>query len=316
MIYKNGVLERESWILEMDLKFDLCSWAYNELVKMGYKEVEFENALHLYLNAKKRSIPSRPRKVHKSKEFRCPESYEKALANFENKVVEGKSLIPFLSKKVEEASYNDGLLNDWNIQHFHLTNRFNKEGWAKRSDYEIFAFVTDFDMYFIQIYPHNKPFLYSQQEMIRIIYENWPNLIEKYRIEGVSSLQEDFSDEEYNSLRAANISTFVDIGEGNVFGLFGGGYNSDGSSTEVVRTDIYLNNQLKQTQKMIIDNMSVLRNLIEKVSEKDMHNYKVKLLYLKSNEITMCEINHKVIIQLNLEEQYWRVCKPIDIFRS
>lgn len=139
MKYSSNLLRLVAWNLDIDLVSDMQTMLYKKLVKAGYRNVNLDRALYQYFNVQKRMVSRRSRKVHISKEFKCPELYEVALDNFVMKVESGDSLLPFLSNKLLDASYSDGMLNDWNIYHFHLTNRFNKDGWAKRSDYELFT---------------------------------------------------------------------------------------------------------------------------------------------------------------------------------
>ncbi len=96
-----------------------------------------ENVIRQYWNMEKRLIQRKPRKVVYSAEFRCPEEYERALAEFEERVKKGGNLHPFMSDKILKSSYNDLLLNDWNIYHFHLTGRFRDDGFAARNKYEM-----------------------------------------------------------------------------------------------------------------------------------------------------------------------------------
>lgn len=65
----------------------------------------------------------------------------------------------------------------------------------------------------------------------------------------------------------------------------GVGYMSDGSSGEVLRASDFWNNQLRKIQEMLKENMDIL-----------------------------CETNRQVIIQLNMKEEYWRVCRPAEVF--
>lgn len=316
MTYKSSLLERKQWNLDIDLVSDLQTSTYERLVKAGYKNVSLERAVYQYFNVQKRMVECKPRKIHKSKEFMCPELYQVALSDFEDKVKCGDSLMPFLSDKLLDASYSDGMLNDWNIYHFHLTKRFKENGWARRSDYELFAYVMDTDMYFIQIYEHKDPLLYWKRDIIRIVYDNWPELLEKFRLKEVCGLSEKFGDEEYKQLREAHISTLVELNENQVFGMIGGGYMSDGSSLEALRLSDNWHNRLRMVQKIFVENMDMLCAIIARVSESKLKEYKVKLLWMDSEqEFTFCELNRHIIIQLNMKKGYWRVCQPVEVFR-
>ena len=222
MIYSSGVLENVQWHISIDLKSDYIKIMERSLPNIEFINLNsdkyFEKLFYLY----SRLILPSPRSIIKSKEFICPGEYETALDELEKKIVNGESLIPYLSEKITDLNYNDKLLNDWNIYHLHLSRRFRQDGFAKRSDFELFIYVTDYIIYFIQIYPHSKEDLYSTQDMVRIIYDNWPDLIEKYRIKDIISLSENLDDKSYGELRDLNMGLLVQVRENNVFGPIGG----------------------------------------------------------------------------------------------
>lgn len=224
---------------EIDLLSDLKEQLKFRLIKAGIKTTS-SNPIYDFFNFKKRFIEPKPRAIKKSKEFSCPIGYEVALAEIENKIIAGANLVPYLSKQIKDANYSNGILNDWNIHHLHLSCRIGKDGFVQRSDYQIFAFFTEDVCYLLQIYPHNKPNLYSTQEMIKIIDNNWPKLIEKNKING--NLSVSITDAEYAKLRKANISTFVQTEPDKIFGVIGGGYMSNGASHSALSASDFWHN--------------------------------------------------------------------------
>ncbi len=166
MRYKSPVLNQFQWSIEISLQDDLKDKVYKDLTQVGYKDVDREHALFQYYNLRKRQIEQKPRQVIYSKEFVCPTGYGAALKEFEKKVEQGDNLTPFLSQKIKRCNYNDLLLNDWGIHHFHLSRCYRDDGFVKRSLYQIFAYVTEDSVYMIQVYPHNAENLYSRQEMV------------------------------------------------------------------------------------------------------------------------------------------------------
>ncbi|MHA1756316.1 MAG: hypothetical protein ACTSVV_06070 [Promethearchaeota archaeon] len=84
---------------------------------------------------------------------------------------------------------------------------------------------------------------WTTQELIRTIYENWPETIADYRIRGIINVGQQYNDEEYAQLRKAGVSVLVGMGDGTVYAPLGGGYASDGTSIDVVRIcDYYIQN--------------------------------------------------------------------------
>ena len=223
MNYQSQAPVKFQWSLDIDLQADYSSAVYAGLKRAGYTDADKKYAVYQYYNLLKRQIEPKPRQVMYSKEFQCPKEYQVALKAFEERAQNGLSLAPFQSEKIKRANYNDMLLNDWGIQHFHLSRRYRDDGFVARSQYQIFAYVTDEAMYMIQIVPHNEEDLYSRREMVRIIRDNWPNLLKRFHIKGVTGLTEKLDDHAYGEIRNANITTLLELGENEVYGMIGGG---------------------------------------------------------------------------------------------
>ena len=209
MIYKNPIPVSVPWSLDIDLNRDLAFLMNASLKRRGIQTGQ-RDPVYEYFNFIKRTVAVRPRRIVRSEEFHVPPEYEKALEYFENDVKTGRDLNKYLSEAILQPAKSDELLYDWNIVHFHLTKRFREDGFAKRSDYQIFAWVAEDCLYMIQIYPHDsrkEPFLYAKQELVRIVERNWPQLLEPYRIPGASELTEKLDDETYDRIHKAHAIT-------------------------------------------------------------------------------------------------------------
>lgn len=312
MIYKASVLSLFQWTIDIDLQNDLRGQLYRRLGKAGYKDVDEEHAVLQFYKLLKRQIAPRPRRVLYSKEFTCPEKYEQALNEFEEKARRGDDIRPYMSSKLRFADYDDLLLNDWGIQHFHLTRWFNKDGSAKSSNYEIFAYVTDAALHMIQVYHHQAEDLYSKQEMVRIIRDNWPWLIEKFHIDGALELEEKFDDHAYGEIRKAHVGTFVELEEGEIYGMIGGGYASNGFSLEALRNADFWLNRLGTFQKVAVENAVWIGQTINRMvdSDKKYCDMKMKLLWVdNADKVTLCEENTGLILQIDTRKGQLRLCQ-------
>lgn len=304
------------WRLDIDLQEDFNSRVYADLKRVGYMDADRKHAVFQYYNLRKRQIEAKQRNVVRSKEFECPAGYELALQEFEEKAKRGDNLIPFQSEKIKDISYNDMLLNDWGIQHFHLTRRFRADGFAQRSQYQIFAYITASTVYMIQVFPHNAENLYSRRELVRILRDNWPELMERFHIKGVTGLTEKIDDHDYGELRKANITTFLELGDNEVYGMIGGGYASNGDSMEALLNAGYLLNLLSLGQLWVKDKSDRIGRTINQLTKREGSycDLQVKLLWIDANEITMCETNSGLILQLNIKERWLRICWPHEVF--
>ncbi len=312
MRYESQIPASEYWSLEIDMNRDLASLMYDSLKRRGISRVGQRDPVYEYFNYMKRTIRIRPRTILKSREFSVPPEYEKALQNFEDDVRAGRDLNRYLSDKILQPAASDALLYDWNIVHFHLTRWFRPDGFAKRSDYQIFAWVTDDCLYLIQIYPHDRrkePYLYSKQELVRIVERNWPQLLEPHRIPGAVKLTEQLDDKAYDQIHKAHITTAIQTGEGHVYCMIGGGYASDGSSGEAMRNANFWQNRMHICEEIIRENMQWIARKIRDYRGNHGKDYQIRMLKLPetADEVSVAELRYGVGIQLLLKQGRFRV---------
>ena len=235
----NKALLADTYGVKMNLIEDWNNHLNDRMINMGYRPKVGGYNLLDYHKAMKKLIAVRPRKVYYSDKFYCPVECKVALDKLVSVIESGKSLLPYMSKQVVRPSKNDGLLNDWNIHHFHLNEDVEKDTiFIKRSDWLLLAFVDQEAIYCINIYPHRKSNLWTHIEMVKIIHNNWPELIEKNKLNDIA-LREKLDDKSYSKIRKSNAITLVELGENQFYGMIGGGYSSDGSSIEAVTTSDY-----------------------------------------------------------------------------
>lgn len=271
-----------------------------------------------YFNLLQRVIEPQPRRVIFSKEFHCPTDYETALQNFVAKSLRGESLQGYTSTTILDAGYNDLLLEDWNLYHFHLNNRFNDTGFAKRSQYIMLGWVTSDAVYLIQVYNHSDELKFCRKEIIHVIHENWPELLENAKVQGGISLAQQINDIEYKALREKHVSTMLDLGKGDVFWSPGGGYTSDGSSLNALRKSDFWSSRIRQEQQLILAN---IYSLVKYFDENGIADIKLLLLGAsgtvgKDEVYTFFEKNSEKIVQHYVDEGYFRICSKQEIFEK
>ena len=296
--------------IDINLCSDMEEIARNILIAKQYKNDEVEalqNPLKTLIEHKIASIPVQKWEVIFSKEFRCPKGYETALKKLTRKIEIGEDINPFLSTRRNKTDMKDSLLYDWGIYHLHLTNRYNKNGYPKRSDYLLFVFCDKEKMYFIQVYPHH-PNPFAKEELLRIIAYNWPALISRFCLDN-GHLTETITDEGRALLRKNGVLSAVEFDDKIYFPL-GGGYASDGSSILAVREADDFWNQMKLLERWILQNQSFMRReMLEFISESDFSEMlHFKLWKFSHKKISVFEIKNCVLMEYDLSEQ---VCKFI-----
>lgn len=266
----------------VDIQKDINEWAYTILNKEGFEKIDRDNALRQYCNVMIRLLEAKPRKIVKAKEFICPQDAEEALILFENAVKSGFKLIHFMTKTIMDASSFDKMINDWGIFHFHLSTEIDERDsrFMGRGDYLLIAYVDPYDdntMYFLQVRSH-KNMNWSEQELIRILADNWPDMMDRYRLRGVDSLTKLLSDQDYARIRKANINAAVDLHDGRVFMGANVGLAGDGSS---VRAGINFNRMMNDAARMqlsIEKNIKLICSTIDSALTAPESNYALSLI--------------------------------------
>jgi hypothetical protein len=175
------------------------------------------------LTLKRRFIVKKKRKVREAKDLNIPHEHLNDYIRLKKLLESGKDVNAYLSrditkcKKDNNAMYkSDSLLNRWGITHFH----FLKEGTEKI----IFAIITENEVYFIKVSKHSdKPF--SDKALLEIVDDNWPELLEKYKANGIEG--DDLNHDEINALSKKNGNFIINI-HGKAFFPPGGGVVASG----------------------------------------------------------------------------------------
>ena len=122
----------------IDLCADLVAFFRSELTRLGYAKVcDIDNRCselpRVYFDVCKRLLTPEPRTVHKASNFSCPSQFRSAVAAIERIIENGENILPHLSKRILNLTYNDALLNDWGIQHLHLGSTIEFDGFVART---------------------------------------------------------------------------------------------------------------------------------------------------------------------------------------
>ena len=202
--------------LTIDLRRDCMEHFRRELVDMGYDVVgdEGDDFLCLYHKIARRRITARPREVKISSQFTCPEEYRVGLCNLKRAIVKGEELSPFMSKTIKKVSWRDYMLDYWRIYHFHLGDRIGEDGFVTRTRHILMAFVDAECVYFIGVEDHGRgkdP--WYKKKLLKLLHDNWPELIEYARLHGVVDVDHDRCDEDIKQLRRAGLSIAHKIGD-------------------------------------------------------------------------------------------------------
>ena len=223
----------------MNFFADLQEMISQKLSTLGYPPAlgeDFDAVLIRCLNLQRRIPPVVVWTIKQSKELAAksfPQSIRLGLQQFIKKAESGQSLKPHLSTKSDNPDYKDLMFSDWEVFHFHLGTdpHLKCQGFVKRTDDLLFA-IADSNtagMYLIDIHPHRGGF--TNQDLLRIIEENWAEILDPYTLKGVIGLTYNASDNDIGHLRKAGITTMLQTPGGRVLAPMGGGITTAGTST-------------------------------------------------------------------------------------
>jgi CRISPR/Cas system CMR-associated protein Cmr3 (group 5 of RAMP superfamily) len=103
------------------------------------------------------------------------------------------------------------------------------------------------------------------QDMVRILHDNWPAIIEPYRLNNVIGLANPVSDQDVKVLRKKNVNTLVEIAPNIVYAPIGGDAASSGISVNVVRQSDLIKDQLDKMERAVAEN---IEEIAKKAREK------------------------------------------------
>lgn len=300
------IYEEDGLTLEVDVKLDCDNWAFQYLIAKGFEGVEQRNAFLQLFQMGLSPINRRERLIKKSKEFVCPNGYDKQLEYLEYEIVNGNNLLPFMSKRVFDVSCQDKLINDWGFIHFHLSNTADAKDkrFVSRSDHLLIAYIDCSDdsiIYFLQVEPHISS-IWTKQELFRILADNWPEVVEQYRIDSACSLSCDISDNDYAGLRKANISSFIDLHDGRVYIGPNWGITTAGTSTRAtIEYQNYMRSAL-QIEKALSHNVKFICSSI--MNEVGIDSRAIKLKFHPVSQYQyMFELDgHRALVLVFLED--------------
>jgi hypothetical protein len=219
--------------IQISLWTDYLEILKNDLAASGFALAGNESEEDIFIsygNWDIRRVRPRKRTVSLSKQFSCPSDLAVGLKAVKEKLERGENVNPHLSRNLKKLDYNDLMLNDWGIHHFHLGTVLESDGFAKRTGPVLFAIVREDATYFIGVFSHGS---WARKDLVQVVHENWPELIARYKITRVTP-KDQIGDAEIKAARAKHVNTLLQMDDGSVYAPVGGGFMSDGTAMSVM----------------------------------------------------------------------------------
>jgi hypothetical protein len=258
-----ALVNRSEFNIEIDLVRDFTEICREYLVENGY-EITLGSDFEIrqqFFNVVKRGILKRPREVLVSKEFRCDyegEDFSSQINELKHKAESGEDLTPHLSRRVFNAKFNDSLLNNFGIHHFHLGTGCdpNNPKLIKGTKQLVFARVTQDKFYMIQLLDHNA---WYDLQLLQIIYDNWPAMLEPFRVKGIAPSR--FTEEQMREMMKENINFLITLQDGSTFSPPGGGSTTSGTAQNVTMSNDDIISKIRALEDSTKHNLSEWKSL-------------------------------------------------------
>lgn len=290
----------KQYMISLDMHEELNKLAYQCLVdfqgKHGHlKNVKKEDALYQWFLLQSKLLPPKSRSIKKAKDFFCPKKAQSPLESFEEAVQVGQDLMKYMSRDVLNTAFEDKMFSDWRFYHFHLSDpnkRHPKDKrFLERGDYLLIAYMESSDddtIYFLQIIPHKRA-NWTKEELVRVLADNWPELIKRNVFEG--SLTARINDRDRKQLRENNINAPVDLGDGRVIIGLGSGICGDGSSSEIRHKCVKFENATQIIAMRIETEVDTIGELIHGKLQDEQKAFSLELLDLPNTQTAVFHVS-------------------------
>lgn len=200
-----------------------------------------------------RIVTAKVRSIQAADTFSCPPEHQKGLDGLNAAFRDGKELLRWQSKLVEKIRFEDGLLNDFGVHHFHLGETIGASGYIERTGPLLFAVVRDDVVYEAGIYHHGE---WYDFEILNTIDRNWPSLLEPVTLKGVVPATTFRDRDDLKRLREANINPVLQLDSGRVIVCPGWGSAMDGTSFEAVTSADHWAKFLRNADKGVMEQVN------------------------------------------------------------
>jgi hypothetical protein len=190
-----------------------------------------------WLHYRARMIAPVKRRVRRAKEMGAINSSADvslaAISDIENRLRDGKTLIPYISRKISDEKDNhkaDLMVNDWAVHHFHPRPIDLIDGKAKRGGPLLFAYIDATEAVLLCVGKHGD---WTKQELVECFRRTAPDILERFRLRGISANGPMFTPREHGALRISGMSIPIAMGR-NAYVPIGFGLTSSSHSLRLV----------------------------------------------------------------------------------
>ncbi|MCX7044288.1 MAG: hypothetical protein NTX50_02225 [Candidatus Sumerlaeota bacterium] len=208
-----------------------------------------------------KQIMPAPRNVVKSRRLQaaCPApDFQAVLSRIEAECAQGQDLNHRLNKAFFRAEYTDFLFADWRIYHLHISGAPDGKYFMQPSSHLLFVVFRDANAYWVDIRPRGEDYKSLQKELLTLIHEEWPELLEPYRVQDFNETSApSFSPSKMNLLRNAGVNIIQRIGN-RLYSPIGRGASRDTVSASAIMEMSRLMRYVKSANAFVMRNQNAI----------------------------------------------------------
>lgn len=244
---------------------DYTNYCHQKLIQeFGKYNKKNYDSIYLYQRYKHRIIEQKKRNIFEASDLLIPHKYLVAYQTIKNNISNGTNLKKYQSRNLKLLDYNDDMLSHWGVQHFHLGETIDNDGYVTRTDELLFIHFTLEKAHIIGIYNHKS---WCDLDIIEKLHINWPNEMTLLKSESNTRLTEN----DYMTLRKKHANTTVKVKDGTEYICPGLGVTMNGSP-------LYANINSDKIIYMIDSIFEFIRNNIQLILESDTEKRKNDIL--------------------------------------
>lgn len=239
----------------------------------------------IYFNWILRLIPPQPRQVHVAssvytspilvdlgKEFGLILRALERGDDLNDHLSEGALSIAYAAGSKSDSFDKDGLLNHWGIHHLHFFPTSDRQARKQKGRGRlIFVVIKPTDAYILALGHHRD---FANSELIRVMSQEWPSLVEPFVLKGVVGLAgPGYTPDELVQLRKAGISALTEV-DGKVY--IPGAITTAGTSDDAGIRASKLLRAVKSLREWCASNEAAIRGAIGSVGKPQPTSLKLK----------------------------------------
>ncbi|CZF79658.1 hypothetical protein [Grimontia marina] len=238
-----------------DILSDYIDYCYQQLNHEFINcNIRKSDAIYLYQRFKCRIVPQRVRGINEANGFQVPEHFQEAYESIKADIVAGSDLRKYQSRNLKKLDYDDDILSHWGIQHFHLSNDVESDGFVSRTGDLLFIHFTNSTAYILGIFNHRS---WCNLDLIEVLHRNWPEHMSKFKMNsGMSPLTET----NYKTLRKKSGNANIVVEDGTEYIAPGMGVSSNGAPIQATFNSDKLKFMFNSYFEAIVNNLEQILN--------------------------------------------------------